>query len=170
MHDAIFSSLNLAGIDRHCAARINDNDATLFDRLRAEFGLLLVHRGATQIRNPMVQEIVGLRLEQADDPGDGRRQAGLRAAGNPVSCMVTFDLFVAPTLHAGRPATPSSASRRGPARAQRRLGAGPRGLLPGPADSARTASGPSPVFGKSNLIYTLVKADGMVGSTSTRAA
>ena len=60
MHDAIFASLNLAGIDGHGTARIDDDDAPLLDRLGAELCLLLVHRGATQIRHPMVQEIVGL--------------------------------------------------------------------------------------------------------------
>ena len=84
--------------------------------------------------------------------------------GNPVSCMVTFDLFVAPTLH--------------------RL-SGSRGLPPRQSTTARltrnvaSASGredyfqvrveqrpdgawAEPAFGKSNLIYTLVKSDGMV--------
>ena len=60
--------------------------------------------------------------------------------GNPVSCMVTFDLFVAPTLHrlAGRPAGRASPGARGAPDPQRRLGAGPRGLLPGPRWSSAT--------------------------------
>lgn len=84
--------------------------------------------------------------------------------GNPVSCMVTFDLFVAPTLHrlAGRAAgehrqTISARLTRNVASApgredyfQVRLEQRPDGLWA------------EPVFGKSNLIYTLVKSDGMV--------
>ena len=42
MHDAILAGFDLAGIDRHRAARIDDDDAALLDRLRAELGLLLV--------------------------------------------------------------------------------------------------------------------------------
>jgi len=84
--------------------------------------------------------------------------------GNPVSCMVTFDLFVAPTLHRlsgriGGEYRQSVAARLGrnvasaPGREdyfQVRLDQRPDGLWA------------EPVFGKSNLIYTLVKADGMV--------
>ena len=83
--------------------------------------------------------------------------------GNPVSCMVTFDLFVAPTLALlsgcrERPA-PRVAARL---TQQHRLGARPRGLRPGAARAARRRAWAEPVFGKSNLIYTLVRSDGMV--------
>jgi molybdopterin molybdotransferase len=84
--------------------------------------------------------------------------------GNPVSCMVTFDLFVAPTLHklAGR--TDREHRQSVAARLTRNVAS-----APGREDyfQVRLAGRPDgiwaePVFGKSNLIYTLVKADGMV--------
>lgn len=92
---------------------------------------------------------------------DGKPLFGL--PGNPVSCMVTFDLFVAPTL----------AHMTGAAEAPRRV---VRACL---AHNIPSATGREdyvqvrleqrgdqlwavPVFGKSNLIYTLIRADGMV--------
>ena len=39
---------------------------------RAELGFLLVHRGAAQIRNPVVEEIVGLRLQRIGADRDDR--------------------------------------------------------------------------------------------------
>ncbi len=84
--------------------------------------------------------------------------------GNPVSAIIVFDLFVRPTIawlsgcaHAPAPATtratlgrdvPSAAGREDyvPVRLERK-----DGLLRA-----------EPVFGKSNLIYTLVRADGML--------
>lgn len=84
--------------------------------------------------------------------------------GNPVSCMVTFDLFVAPTLHrlAGR--TDAEYRQSVAARLSRNVAS-----APGREDyfQVRVEQRPDglwaePVFGKSNLIYTLVKSDGMV--------
>lgn len=84
--------------------------------------------------------------------------------GNPVSCMVTFDLFVAPTLHrlAGR--TDAEHRQSVAARLTRNVAS-----APGREDyfQVRVEQRPDglwaePVFGKSNLIYTLVKSDGMV--------
>ena len=84
--------------------------------------------------------------------------------GNPVSCMVTYDLFVAPTLAhlsgAARPPRTTVTARlaRNIASAtgredyiQVRLGRGRDGGLEA-----------VPVFGKSNLIFTLIRADGML--------
>jgi len=84
--------------------------------------------------------------------------------GNPVSCMVTYDLFVAPTLArlsgATSPPRMSVTARltRNIASAtgredyiQVRLERRPDGGL----DAV-------PVFGKSNLIFTLIRADGML--------
>jgi len=83
--------------------------------------------------------------------------------GNPVSCMVTFDLFVAPTL----------AQLSGALVPPRRLvGARLAHNIPSAAGredyvqvSLEERDGEQwavPVFGKSNLIYTLVRSDGMV--------
>jgi molybdopterin molybdotransferase len=93
---------------------------------------------------------------------DGKPVFGL--PGNPVSCMVTFDLFVAPTLAhlTGARAVPrrtvSATLTRNVASAtgredyiQVRVAPGADGLLE-----------VTPVFGKSNLIFSLVNADGMI--------
>jgi molybdopterin molybdotransferase len=84
--------------------------------------------------------------------------------GNPVSCMVTFDLFVAPTLHrlAGRPAGEHRQSVA--ARLARNVASAPgrEDYFQVRLDQRADGLWAEPVFGKSNLIYTLVKADGMV--------
>ncbi|MGE3268456.1 MAG: gephyrin-like molybdotransferase Glp [Chloroflexota bacterium] len=84
--------------------------------------------------------------------------------GNPVSCMVTFDLFVAPTLHrlAGR--TDAEHRQSVAARLSRNVASAPGREDYFQVRMEQRADGlwAEPVFGKSNLIYTLVKADGMV--------
>jgi molybdopterin molybdotransferase len=84
--------------------------------------------------------------------------------GNPVSCMVTFDLFVAPALYrmsgcAQRPATQTLVARLGKNVAS----------APGREDYVQVRLErrdaevwAEPVFGKSNLIYTLVRSDGLI--------
>jgi molybdopterin molybdotransferase len=93
---------------------------------------------------------------------DGKPVFGL--PGNPVSCMVTFDLFVAPTLAhmSGASTTP----RRTTAATLTRNIASATGRedyiqvrLQRTSDGVLEAV---PVFGKSNLIFTLIRADGMV--------
>ena len=84
--------------------------------------------------------------------------------GNPVSCMVTFDLFVAPTLYlmSGCPERPP---RDGvPARLTRNVASAPgrEDYFQVRLERRGNALWAEPVFGKSNLIYTLVKSDGMV--------
>lgn len=84
--------------------------------------------------------------------------------GNPVSCMVTFDLFVAPALArlCGLPAPP--ARQKMWARLSHNIAS-----APGREDyvSVRLELRDEdlwavPVFGKSNLIYTMVRSDGLV--------
>jgi molybdopterin molybdotransferase len=84
--------------------------------------------------------------------------------GNPVSCIVTFDLFVAPTLYllAGCPDRPPR--RTVAATLSRNVASAPGRedyfqVTLHQRDGTMVAE---PVFGKSNLIYTLVKSDGMV--------
>ncbi|MBV9893949.1 MAG: molybdopterin molybdotransferase MoeA [Chloroflexi bacterium] len=84
--------------------------------------------------------------------------------GNPVSCMVTYDLFVAPTLAhlSGATAVPR---RTVTARLSRNIAS-----ATGREDyvQVRLEQGEDggleaiPVFGKSNLIFTLIRADGML--------
>ncbi len=84
--------------------------------------------------------------------------------GNPVSCMVTYDLFVAPTLAylSGAAAPPS---RVVTARLTRNIASatGREDYIQVRLDR-RTDGGLDavPIFGKSNLIFTLVRADGML--------
>ena len=70
MHHAVFAGFHLAGIDRHRAARVDDDDAALLDRLRAELGFLLGHRGSAQIRNPMIEEVIGMGFERVGADGN----------------------------------------------------------------------------------------------------
>jgi molybdopterin molybdotransferase len=93
---------------------------------------------------------------------DGKPVFGL--PGNPVSCMVTFGLFVAPALEAL-----SGAAGRGPrpsigARLTRNVAsaAGREDYVPVRLLAKADGLWADPVFGKSNLIYTLVHADGLV--------
>jgi molybdopterin molybdotransferase len=84
--------------------------------------------------------------------------------GNPVSCMVTFDLFVAPTLYllSGCPDRPPRQAV--PARLSRNVASAPgrEDYFQVRLESRDDALWAEPVFGKSNLIYTLVRSDGMV--------
>jgi molybdopterin molybdotransferase len=83
--------------------------------------------------------------------------------GNPVSCMVTYDLFVAPTLAhlTGQREVPRITRR---ARLTKNIAS-----ATGREDYVQVRfvdrdgePWAEPVFGKSNLIYTLVRSDGMV--------
>lgn len=83
--------------------------------------------------------------------------------GNPVSCMVTFDLFVAPLL-AHLTDAKEAPRRTVTARLARNVAS-----APGREDYVQVRLVESggqleahPVFGKSNLIYTLVRSDGML--------
>jgi molybdopterin molybdotransferase len=95
---------------------------------------------------------------------DGKAVFGL--PGNPVSCMVTYDLFVAPVLaHLSGATTPPRRSVT--ARLTRNIASATgredyiQVRLERRAD-ADAAFDAVPVFGKSNLIFTLIRADGML--------
>ena len=84
--------------------------------------------------------------------------------GNPVSCMVTYDLFVAPTLARLVGATNPPGRVVGARLARNVASATGREdyvqvRLERAADGVLEAV---PVFGKSNLIYTLIRAEGML--------
>ena len=93
---------------------------------------------------------------------EGKAVFGL--PGNPVSCMVTYELFVAPTLaHLSGAAVPPR--RTVSARLSRNIAsaAGREDFI-----QVRLEHRPDggldavPVFGKSNLIFTLVRSAGML--------
>jgi molybdopterin molybdotransferase len=92
---------------------------------------------------------------------DGKPVFGL--PGNPVSCMVTFDLFVAPTMaHLTGSAQPPR--RTVVARLGRNVASatGREDYIQVRLERRDGALEAVPVFGKSNLIYTLIRADGML--------
>ena len=72
MQHVVLAGFDLAGIDGDRAARIDDDDAWPARSAPAELGLLLVHRGAAQIRHPVVEEVVGLGFERVGADRDDR--------------------------------------------------------------------------------------------------
>ncbi len=93
---------------------------------------------------------------------DGKPVFGL--PGNPVSCMVTFDLFVAPALYHLTGCERPPAQHRLRARLTKNVAsaAGRVDYVQVRLEERDGELWADPVFGKSNLIYTLVRADGMV--------
>ena len=93
---------------------------------------------------------------------EGRPVFGL--PGNPVSAMVVFDLLVRPTLYrlAGCPTPPEPPTTSARLARDVPSATGREDYVP-----VRLADGPDgpvadPVFGKSNLIFTLVRSQGLV--------
>ena len=97
---------------------------------------------------------------------DGKPAFGL--PGNPVSAMIVFDLLVRPVLYhlCGGTAPPEPATVA--ARLTQDIASAPGREDYIPVRLLTQANGPEeerlaePVFGKSNLIYTLIRADGLV--------
>jgi molybdopterin molybdotransferase len=93
---------------------------------------------------------------------DGKPVFGL--PGNPVSAMVVFGLLVRPTIYllSGCAEPPRPATIR--ARLVRDIASqtGREDHVPVKLSMTDGVQQADPVFGKSNLIYTLVRSDGMV--------
>lgn len=93
---------------------------------------------------------------------DGKPVFGL--PGNPVSAMVVFDLLARPAIYhksgceriPAPPTTQATLVRDIPSTAGR------EDYVPVQLDHSRNRVSAMPVFGKSNLIYTLVRSDGIV--------
>ncbi|NTU83397.1 MAG: molybdopterin molybdotransferase MoeA [Chloroflexales bacterium] len=83
--------------------------------------------------------------------------------GNPVSTMIAFELFVAPALRCllGASAAPAPMSQ---ARLARNVASRPgrEDFVPVRLERRAGELWADPVFGKSNLIYTMARADGLV--------
>lgn len=97
--------------------------------------------------------------------------AGLGAPGNPVSALVQFDMFGVPAIYhlqglAGEPPRNRVWARLA---ANVPSASGREDYVPARLEAA--ADGPLvvPIFGKSNLIYTLVGADGLIVVPLNRA-
>jgi hypothetical protein len=69
MQHVVRSCLHLAGVDADGAARVDEDDSRGRVLLVGQFLILEPHRGAAQVRDPVVEEVVGLGLERvgADD-------------------------------------------------------------------------------------------------------
>ena len=101
---------------------------------------------------------------------DGKPAFGL--PGNPVSAMVVFDLLVRPTLNLLCGLEPPPGPITAMARLTRDVASSAgredhvQVRLDSTRDGGRTAE---PVFGKSNLIYSLVRADGTIRIPADKA-
>ena len=74
----LLAQLRLAGVDGHRPPRVDDHDPARRMRLLRHLGLLLVHRDAAHVRDPVVEEVVGLGLEGVGADGDdGVRELGI---------------------------------------------------------------------------------------------
>ena len=145
------------GLDAHDALIISAGSSVSARDLTAEViqGLgapgILLHGVSLRPGKPTVLAVV-----------DGKPVFGL--PGNPVSAMIVFDLFVRPTIawlsgcaDPPEPPTARATLTRDVASAPGREDYVPARLVE--RDGTRYAE---PVFGKSNLIYTLVRADGLL--------
>lgn len=126
-----------------------DMTAAVFNAL-GEPGIL-VHGISIKPGKPTVIGVAG-----------GKPMFGL--PGNPVSALVVFDLIVAPTIRAlsGDATVPYTAAVSATLTADIPSEAGREDYVA--VSLTQTADGilATPVFGKSNLIYTLVNSDGIV--------
>lgn len=93
---------------------------------------------------------------------DGRPIFGL--PGNPVSALVVFDLLVAPTIRQLQGARADSAASPLRARLARNVAstAGRLDFIPARLTERDDETWAEPIFGASNLIFTLVRADALV--------
>jgi molybdopterin molybdotransferase len=155
---------------------IYDALANLARRALDENDMLILSAGSSVSTRDMTAEVIaslgapgvlvhGVSLRPGKPTilavADGKPVFGL--PGNPVSCLVTFDLFVTPTL--GLLSGASQPPRRTTfARLSHSIpsAAGREDYVQVRLESRDGEQWAVPVFGKSNLIYTLVHADGMV--------
>jgi molybdopterin molybdotransferase len=92
---------------------------------------------------------------------NGKPVIGL--AGNPGSALVTFDLFVVPALYRLGGAESPPARRTCTARISKNIASasGREDYVPVQLSEKDEELWAEPIFGKSNLIFTLVRSDGM---------
>ena len=145
------------GLDVHDALAISAGSSVSARDLTAEViqGLgepgVLLHGVSLRPGKPTVLAVV-----------EGKPVFGL--PGNPVSAMIVFDLFVRPAIAwlSGCDAPPEPPTARAVLTRDVASAPGREDYVPArlvERDGARYAE---PVFGKSNLIYTLVRADGLL--------
>lgn len=93
---------------------------------------------------------------------DGKPLFGL--PGNPVSALVVFDLLVAPTIHllSGARNQPATNTVNATLTADIPSESGREDYVPVTLSNSNGTIHATPVFGKSNLIYTLINSDGLI--------
>jgi molybdopterin molybdotransferase len=111
---------------------------------------VLVHGVAIRPGKPTIMAVVG-----------GKPVFGL--PGNPASAMITFDLFVTPAIHVLSGCHPLPEQRRIQARLTRNIPSAPgrEDYVPVKIEERDGELYAEPVFGKSNLMFALVRADGV---------
>jgi molybdopterin molybdotransferase len=118
---------------------------------------VLLHGVATRPGKPTIVGVV-----------DGKPIIGL--PGNPVSAMVQFDMFGTPAIYRLQGTT---TPRRGLvwARLSQNIASesGREDYIPARLEDGEDGLTAVPVFGKSNLIYTLVNADGLIKAPLNKA-
>lgn len=177
---SIAAQISAAGGEPHILGIIRDRLDELLDAAKAALAnsdMLVISAGSSVSTRDMTVSVVSALGEPgvllhgvATRPGKptivgavgGKPVLGL--PGNPVSAMIQFDMF-------GRPAVHYLLGHR---RAELRQSVWGRLALNVPSESGREDYVPArlesdngeprivPVFGKSNLIYTLVRADGVI--------
>jgi molybdopterin molybdotransferase len=155
---------------------VYDRLAEIAERALREHDVLILSAGSSVSTRDMTADVIsalgspgvlvhGVSLRPGKPTilavADGKPVFGL--PGNPVSCMVTFDLFVAPTLAhmSGQTHVPRTTRR---ARLTKNIASasGREDYVQVRLVERDGEPWAEPVFGKSNLIYTLVHSDGMV--------
>jgi molybdopterin molybdotransferase len=159
---------------------VPDNYATLeltAAKLLAECDMLIISAGSSVSARDMTAQVIahlgkpGVLLHGvATRPGkptivgvvEGKPVLGL--PGNPVSAMIQFDMFGAPAIYQLQGL--SELPRRSQARAQLTQNipseSGREDYVPARLEESADGLRATPIFGKSNLIYTLVNADGLI--------
>jgi molybdopterin molybdotransferase len=93
---------------------------------------------------------------------DGKPVLGL--PGNPVSAMIQFDMFGVPAIYAMQGLRGAPPARRVWAKLTQNIPSesGREDYVPARLEEIGSGVLATPVFGKSNLIYTLIHADGLI--------
>jgi molybdopterin molybdotransferase len=148
MADAALASADVLVISAGSSVSTRDMTAQVIAELGAPG--VLVHGVAMHPGKPTILAVA-----------EGRPVFGL--PGNPVSTMIAFELFVAPALRrllgAAAPRTVTL-----PARLARNVASrsGREDLVPVRVERRDGQLWADPVFGKSNQIYTMARADGLL--------
>lgn len=153
--EALFAALSAAlptsdmvVVTAGSSVSVRDMTADTFNRLGAPG--VLVHGVAARPGKPTILAVV-----------EGKPVVGL--PGNPVSAMVMFTLFGVPAI-AGLMGASAPHAPRVPARAAANVpsAAGREEYVPVRLQNREGELWAEPIFGKSNLIFTLVEADGLL--------